>query len=99
MKIFNVEHKKSNAKLCYDTIKIILAIMILTPVAKQKYNTDFILTGLLICSLLWWIVLVDRKEDKMSILPFICVGVFFSVIGVLFLIDEKINEKQAKLKE
>lgn len=50
---FNNEHKKSNAKLLYDLMKIIIVVLILTPIAKQAYDMFFILTGTLLCILSW----------------------------------------------
>ena len=50
---FNNEHKKSNAKLLYDIMKITIAVLILAPIAKQEYELFFILTGTTLCALLW----------------------------------------------
>ena len=50
---FNNEHKKSNAKLLYDIMKIVIAVLILAPIAKQEYELFFILTGTVLCIVLW----------------------------------------------
>ena len=67
-KIFNNEHRKSNAKLFYDFIKIIFTIIILSPIAKSNFNfvisEKILLTCLLICGLLWGVAYLFERGTK-----------------------------------
>ena len=61
---FNNEHRKSNAKLLYDTMKIIIAVLILAPIAKQEYELLFILTGAVLCVVLWIVAYLFERDLK-----------------------------------
>ena len=45
---FNNEHRKSNAKLLYDIMKIAIAVLILAPIAKGCDATLWVVTKLLL---------------------------------------------------
>ena len=64
MKILNNEHKKSNAKLFYDLLKIVLAILVLTPIARKSYEPFFVVTSLIACIILWLIAYLLERSVK-----------------------------------
>ena len=52
MKIFNTEQKKSLAKYCYDLSKVSIGVFLFIPITKYSYETKFLVTGLIIASIL-----------------------------------------------
>ena len=68
MKIIKSEKQQDNlVKLIYDIGKIILAIIVISPVAKPgSFNTSFFVTGL-ICSILFFLFAysLDGKEVRL----------------------------------
>ena len=64
MKVFNNEHKKSNAKLLYDLMKIIIAVLLLAPIARHEHELVFILTGSVLCALSWVAAYLFERSIK-----------------------------------